>query len=69
MMEINIRSIRNETDQTLKISKQSKIIDLLEKIGENPESVVTKRNGYIVPEEEQISDGDEIEVVPIVSGG
>ena len=47
----------------------SKIEDLLEIIGQNPETLVVKRNDKITPENDELEDGDEIKIVPVVSGG
>lgn len=45
------------------------IIDLIERLGRNPEGIVVKRNDKIVSEKENLEDGDSIVIVPIVSGG
>ena len=45
------------------------ILDLLKELDYSPEVVAVRRNGRVVPEEEQLADGDELEIIPIVSGG
>lgn len=42
---------------------------LLDEIEKPIETVVIKRNGQIVMEEEKIREGDEIEVIQIIYGG
>ncbi len=66
---MTVKEARSD-DQTIHdLSSEMQILKLLKKIDFNPEEVVVKRNGKIVPEEEKLEEGDEIEVVPVVSGG
>lgn len=68
-IEVNVKDIEAGESKTHILTPESSILDLLENIDFNPETVVVKRNGKIVPEEEIMEDGDEIEIVPVVSGG
>ena len=45
------------------------IEDLVRNEGMNPESFLVKRNGNFVPAEESLTNGDEIELINIVSSG
>ena len=62
---------------TLKVYGKEKKLDtgpvtienLLRKEGMNPESFLVKKNGDFVPSEERLNDGDEIELINIVSSG
>ena len=45
------------------------IKDLLDDLELSSETMVTKKNGEIVIEEEKIEDGDEIEFIQIIYGG
>jgi sulfur carrier protein len=45
------------------------IKDLLDNLELSSETMVTKKNGEIVIEEEKIEDGDEIEFIQIIYGG
>lgn len=42
---------------------------LLDRLDINRESVLVVRNGTIVPNDEQLSDDDVVEVRPVISGG
>ncbi len=68
-IDVSAKLVDEGSCRNMKISDQAKISNLLEKLDKNLESVVVKRNGMVVTEEEELSNGDEIEVVPIVSGG
>ncbi|HDI02701.1 MAG TPA: MoaD/ThiS family protein [Candidatus Aenigmarchaeota archaeon] len=53
-----------------KVSAEVKTIEeLLKKLKINTESVLVKRNGRFVPIEDEIKNGDEIEVIEITSSG
>jgi sulfur carrier protein len=41
----------------------------IEKVGLNPEAVLAVRNGELVTEDTQLSDGDEVRLVAVISGG
>lgn len=45
------------------------IKDLLDDLDLSSETMVTKKNGELVIEEERIEDGDEIEFIQIIYGG
>ncbi|KXB04281.1 hypothetical protein AKJ48_03195 [candidate division MSBL1 archaeon SCGC-AAA261O19] len=64
-----VRRIGSQESQKYELSEGARIIDLLEKTEFNTETVVVRQNGKIVPEEEQLEDGDELELIPVVSGG
>lgn len=68
-ISITVKEVRANDKATHDLSSKIQILELLERLDFNPETVVVKRNGKIVPEEEKLEDGDEIEIVPVVSGG
>ncbi len=51
------------------VKSRSTINDILRELGYNREEVVVRLNGKIVAEEEELSRGDSIEVIRIVTGG
>jgi sulfur carrier protein ThiS len=51
------------------VSYTGPIIGLLPLLDYSIETAVVLKNGFPVEEEEEVSDGDEIKIVPVVSGG
>lgn len=45
------------------------IVDVLSGMGINRETVIVRKGKSVVPAEEEIADGDEIELIKIFSGG
>ena len=45
------------------------VMGLLRIAGINPDMVLVRRNGEIVPDDSIVSDGDRLETMKIVSGG
>ncbi|MCB1032095.1 MAG: MoaD/ThiS family protein [Acidimicrobiales bacterium] len=45
------------------------IVSLLQKLDFNRESVLVIRDGTLVPGDAMLSDSDEIEIRPVISGG
>lgn len=68
-VEIEVRDLRDQNSESCSVPSGADIGDLLEDLDFNFEAVVVKRNGKIVTEEEELNEGDEIIVVPVVSGG
>ncbi|MTK64353.1 MAG: MoaD/ThiS family protein [Methanobacterium sp.] len=66
-MKINVKVGNNE--DTVTISGEKTIKDLLESMEIAAETVVVKKNDYIVIDEELLEDGDSIEVIQVIYGG
>lgn len=66
-MKINVKVGNNE--DTVTISGEKTIKDLLESMEIAAETVVVKKNDYIVIDEEILEDGDTIEVIQVIYGG
>ncbi len=49
--------------------KGDTVSDILKKVEINPETVIVKRKNTIIPDDEEIKDGDSLYVLKIVSGG
>ena len=47
----------------------AKIADLLKQLNYNPDVVAVRCNKKIVPEEARPTNGDLVEIIPIVTGG
>ena len=46
-----------------------RVIDVLEKLEINPETVIVRKGEEVIPEEECLRENDEIEAIRIISGG
>jgi len=66
-MKINVK-VGNSED-TVTISEEKTIKDLLESMEIAVETVVVKKNDYIVIDEEVLEDGDSIEIIQVIYGG
>jgi len=66
-MKINVKVGNNE--DTVTVSEDKTIKDLLESMEIAVETVVVKKNDYIVIDEELIEDGDSIEIIQVIYGG
>jgi len=66
-MKINVKVGNNE--DTVTVSEEKTIKDLLESMDIAVETVVVKKNDYIVIDEEVLEDGDSIEVIQVIYGG
>ncbi len=69
MIEVKTNLVGEGSVENHAFNEGERVDDLLEKLEKNPEAVVVKRNGKIVSEAEKLSEGDEIEIIPVVSGG
>ncbi|HID60292.1 MAG TPA: sulfur carrier protein ThiS [Hadesarchaea archaeon] len=66
---VRVRITGQKVARKVGVVKKTKIADLLKQLGLNRETVVVKLNGKIVTEDERLSDGDSVEILPIVTGG
>ena len=66
-MEIRVKI--GDQEDTVVISEDKTIKDILESMEIATETVVVKKNNYIVIDEESIEDGDLIEVIQVIYGG
>ena len=67
--KVDVEQVGEGESRSLELDGGTSIKDLLDDIGKNSEEVVVKRNEKIVSEEEKVEKGDNIIVIPIVSGG
>ncbi len=68
-IRVSVKEVDKGKSYELQLIPASSILELLAKLDYSPEVVIVRRNGRIVVEEEQLADGDEIEIIPVVSGG
>lgn len=64
-----MRIIGQKASRKLKVTQKTRIVNLLEQLGQNLETVVVRLNGKIVAEEERLADGDLVEILHVVTGG
>ncbi|KXB05483.1 hypothetical protein AKJ50_00845 [candidate division MSBL1 archaeon SCGC-AAA382A13] len=68
-IKVDVKIIGEEDSKICSLSSDTTILELLEKIDQNPETVVVKRDGKIISEEEKLKGDGEIQIIPVVSGG
>lgn len=67
LMEITV--INGEKEEVIEVSSDKTIKDVLEIMDIPTETVVVKKNDYIVIDEELVTNGDIIEVIQVIYGG
>jgi len=60
---------KNNKETKSLANDNTSIKDILENMDLSSETVVAKKNGEIVVEDEKIEDGDEIQLIQIIYGG
>ena len=53
----------------VEIPEKAKVIDVVRRVGANPETVIVRRGRDILLEEEGVKENDELELIRIISGG
>ncbi|ASA77097.1 MULTISPECIES: MoaD/ThiS family protein [Thermococcus] len=66
---IRVKVLGRGIEREVEWRKGMKVSDLLHEIGFNTESAIAKLNGRVALEDENLKDGDYVEVIPVVSGG
>ena len=66
---MRVKLIIGENEEIIEISGNKTIKNLLDDIDIASETVVVKKNNYIVIDEEPVEDGDSIEVIQVIYGG
>jgi sulfur carrier protein len=56
-------------DRELDVSGPRKVRDVLAELEIDPDTVLVIRDRTLVTREERLSDGDEVEIRPVISGG
>ncbi len=68
-MRVKVRLIRENRVVDIDLPNGSRVSDLLKKLNLRSVSHIVIKNGEPIPESYQLADGDEVEVLPVVSGG
>lgn len=67
---MNFKLIFNDKNEIKQLNNDNTSIkDVLEEMDLSSETIVAKKNGNIVIEDEKIQDGDEIHLIQIIYGG
>ncbi len=66
-MEVSLTFSGKEKD--IPLVKGDTVSDILKKADINPETVIVKRKKTIIPDDEEVKDGDSLYVLKVVSGG
>lgn len=66
---MEIKVIKGEIEEVIEISSDKTVKDILEIMDIPTETVVVKKNDYIVIDEEVVTEGDLIEVIQVIYGG
>jgi len=67
---MNFKLIFNNKNEIKSLDNDNTSIrDILEEMDLSSETIVAKKNGDIVIEDEKIEDGDEIQLIQIIYGG
>jgi len=66
-MRVRVRSEGGERE--IEVEEGATVQDLLERLGCDRESVLVRRGKRLVVEEERLSDGEELEILRVVTGG
>lgn len=56
-------------NETKEIEFSGTVSELLKKLNINPETVIAAKNDELVPEDEELKDGDEVKLLAVISGG
>jgi sulfur carrier protein ThiS len=63
-------SVRNHGGKSRKMTTESlDLVSLLSELSINPETVIVRLNSELVTFDSKVKPGDEIEIIPVVSGG
>ncbi len=68
-LAMKVRLLYDRKEKVVEVEKGARVKDVLEKAGVNLETVIVKRGKEIVTEEEEVSSGDVIEAIRVISGG
>lgn len=61
--------VKTDKKSSIEVKEGSSINDLLRKLRINRETIIVMRNGEICVEEEELKDGDTVEILRAISGG
>ncbi|MAF89601.1 MAG: MoaD/ThiS family protein [archaeon] len=66
---MKIKILRKEGEKTIELEEGATASEIFRKLGESSEAYIIKRAEEVIIGEEPLSDGDELELIKIISGG
>ncbi|HIK01671.1 TPA: MoaD/ThiS family protein [archaeon] len=66
---MKIKIVRKEGEKRIELPEGATASDIFGKLGESSETYIIKRAKEVIIGEEPLSDGDELELIKIISGG
>ncbi len=66
---MRVRVREGETVKEVEVEEGTTVEGLLERLGYDRESVLVRRGKRLVVEEERLRDGEELEILRVVTGG
>ena len=67
--EVRVKILGEKAARRVKVTPKTSVADLLRQLNLNREAVAVRVNGKIIAEEEHLSPGNVVEIIPIVTGG
>lgn len=68
-ISISVFIDRENKNKTTELDANSLVINLLKKLKINPVTVIVSRDNQLILEDEKLRDGDEINILSVISGG
>ena len=68
-MKIKVFIEETNEHRTINVDKGATVTSLLSTLKQNPVGVVVAKNDAIVPEETPLSEGDDVKIFSVISGG
>lgn len=53
----------------IELPQKAKVVDAIIRLGINPQTVLVRRGREIVTDDDTLGNGDELEIIKVVSGG
>lgn len=66
---MKVELIQGRERRTVEVKESAKVREVLKKGGVNLETVLVRRGREIVTEEEEVREGDVLELIRVISGG
>ncbi len=66
---LKVKEVGMDKTHSISLEGSISVAELLDRLDKNPEEVVVKKNEKIVSEGEKVGKGDNVVIIPVVSGG